>query len=210
MDCFGKLALGHALLALRILNIIMGGRRLVSRGSRLSSSGDESEVPVVACNMCGRDPPTNRVVTTCGHSFCGPCMLRFVERQARPCPVCTTMLSCAIHVVPRRHSDGSLILCLPTVEELERNYDMLDWMRTNTALQFVPARQPARPWANLSRNYSEKRGHVVVFDEGNRNCERNLFLTSRIEELQWRIIRRAKLTKLCKSWQSWSTGRKDK
>lgn len=117
-------------------------------------SCDEWEVrPGVACKLCAANPLTNPVVTTCGHAFCWPCMYRFLQGQAKPCPVCTTILSSDINVVPHFYNNGVFMLYLPTTKELEKelreqNDDMEhDGIRVDTIL--VVARALGFYWVRV-------------------------------------------------------------
>ena len=87
-------------------------------------SSDPSELLAFGCNMCSASP-TNPVETACGHLFCWPCMHRFLQGQAKPCPVCATMLSSGIDVVPMTTSYGSLMLHLPAAERKRTNVTKL-------------------------------------------------------------------------------------
>lgn len=108
---------------------------LLSTGSRSGScSWDPSEMMLFACNICSLRP-INPVETACGHLFCWPCLYRLLQGQAKPCPVCTTMLSSEINVVPMSTSYGSMMLFLPAADlQMERNEDELDGVSTNVTV----------------------------------------------------------------------------
>jgi len=118
---------------------------------------------IVACNLCALDPLTNPVVTACDHCFCWPCMYQFLQGQAKPCPVCSTMLSSDTNVTPTFDSHGVLVLRLPIAEEVEPNCDdddTLDW--SGTAAAFAPAtvRLEEEPIARRDLDMA-----VALFDE---------------------------------------------
>lgn len=162
-----------------------------SSGSLQGSSGSSSAQPktlLFACNICSRTPPANPVITACGHSFCWqPCMSQFLRGQAKPCPVCTTILCSDINVVPihTNKNRSSLMLYLPTTDrrvitQVERSEDNLVRMRTNTVL--VPGRQALSPIPEESESQlAEETRDVNVFVEEH--------IHQQIEGLQRRVCR---------------------
>lgn len=168
------------------------GRRLEDREGA-KRFGDES-ITVAACNLCALDPPER---TSCGHFFCWQCMVQVLQGEGKPCPVCAAMLSSEMHVAPFALDNGALILWLPTAEDLKQNYCMLDWIRENCT--------PKVPEEALS--VSENRDVVVSGpNQSSPALYRNLYLTSRIEEMQ-RRVRRAQQSSWVRFLRPWKSNK---
>lgn len=166
-------------------------KRLLSITGSSSGSCDPSEpvLPVFACNICSFGLPPNPVETACGHLFCWPCMHRFLQGQAKPCPVCATMLSSDVNVAPMATNYGSLMLFLPTTEEYHRSghiEDDLDALSTNNTV-LVP-----RPRANLRRRKKEETPDVLLLYMGNKRIRKQAKRLQRRVRQAKRLLRKSK------------------